>query len=229
MTLSVSTKAAVEVKMALPPFTITGRYDGLAVHVLALVDFIDLKIKPVHWDKLLVIQQKFGQDFNDLLSLMQETRSKASKSAAQTSARRESRLKYGGFLKMRGFRIGLEGMGSNLYLECQDIRSGLDSAANNAWHIGLSNLALSLAPRSGVGKHGPSFNRRHRSAFVIIDIVVSTESRTPESLDAEKRLRISVTKIHAVMQARSINEMSDFVDELHVSHRLNVCTPDDLH
>ncbi|KAF8633289.1 hypothetical protein AX17_004464 [Amanita inopinata Kibby_2008] len=217
MALSVSAKSAMQVKMALPPFTITGRYDGISIHVLALVDFIDLKIKPSHWDKLLVVQQKFGQDINDLLSLMQETRHRHSEATTHLPARREKRLKYGGFLKMRGFRIGLEGAVSTVYLECQDVGSGLDSAAGNAWHITMSNLALSLAPQSAASQRGSGFNRRHRSAFVIIDFMVSTETRSSEtSLSVEKRLRISVTKIHAVMQASSVNEVIDFVNELQV-------------
>ncbi|KAK2463228.1 hypothetical protein APHAL10511_004883 [Amanita phalloides] len=213
-TLSVSAKPAMHVKMALPPFIISGRYDSLSVHVLALVDFIDLKIKPVDWDKLLVVQQKFGQDFNDLLSLMHEASLKRAMHK-QTSEQRETRLKYRGSLKMKGFRVGLEGAASTLYLECRDIGSSLDSATGNAWNLTLSNLALSLAPRR-VHQHGSAFSRRRRSAFVIIDIMVKTESRSAQaSLDVEKGLRISITKIHAVMQASSISEMNDFIDELH--------------
>lgn len=216
MALGVSAKPATQFKLALPPFTISGYYDNLSIHMLAFVDFIDLQIKPADWDKLLVVQQKFGQDFNDLLSLMQEAKSKRAMSR-KTSAQREVRLKYGGYLKMKGFRIGLEGMTSTLYLECQDIGSGLDSAAGNAWNLTLSNLALSLAPRSAE-QRGSGFSRRRRSAFVIIDIMVKAESQSVQaSLDVEKNLRITVTKIHAVMQASSISEMNDFIEELRVS------------
>ena len=118
---------------------------------------------------------------------------------------------------MKGFRIGLEGMTSTLYFECQDIGSGLDSAAGNPWSLTLSNLALSLAPRSAE-QRGSGFSRRHRSAFVIIDIMVKAESQSVQaSVDVEKNLRITVTKIHAVMQASSISEMNDFLEELRVS------------
>ena len=216
MALRISAKPSMQFKMALPPFTISGHYDGLSVYMLALVDFINLKIKPVDWDKLLVVQQKFGQDFNDLLALMQEANSKRAMSR-KASARREVRLKYRGYLKMKGFRIGLEGMTSTLYLECQDIGSGLNNAAGSAWDLTLSNLALSLAPRS-IEQRGTAFSRRQRSAFVIIDIMVKTESQSVQaSLDVEKHLRIAVTKIHAVMQASSISEINDFIDELQVT------------
>lgn len=118
---------------------------------------------------------------------------------------------------MKGFRIGLEGMTSTLYLECQDIGSGLNNAAGSAWDLTLSNLALSLAPRS-IEQRGTAFSRRQRSAFVIIDIMVKTESQSIQaSLDVEKHLRIAVTKIHAVMQASSISEINDFIDELQVT------------
>lgn len=216
MALSISAKPSMQFKMALPPFTISGHYDSLSVYMLALVDFINFKIKPVDWDKLLVVQQKFGQDFNDLLSLMQEASSKRAISR-KASAQREARLKYRGYLKMKGFRIGLEGMTSTLYLECQDIGSGLNNAAGSAWDLTLSNLALSLAPRS-IEQRGTAFSRRQRSAFVIIDIMVKTESQSVQaSLDVEKHLRIAVTKIHAVMQASSISEINDFIDELQVT------------
>ena len=216
MALRISAKPSMQFKMALPPFTVSGHYDSRSVYMLALVDFINLKIKPVDWDKLLVVQQKFGQDFNDLLSLMQEASSKRAMSR-KASAQREVRLKYRGYLKMKGFRIGLEGMSSTLYLECQDISSGLNNVSGSAWDLTLSNLALSLAPRS-IEQSGTAFSRRQRSAFVIIDIMVKTESQGVQaSLDVEKHLRIAVTKIHAVMQASSISEMNDFVDELQVT------------
>ncbi|PFH51536.1 hypothetical protein AMATHDRAFT_74889 [Amanita thiersii Skay4041] len=212
--ISVSARPSTHLKMALPSFTITGRYDGLSVHVLALIDFIEVKIKPSHWDKLLMVQQKFGQDFNDLLSLMQERKLKRA-STVEEPALREHKLRYGGFLKMRGFRIGLEGMTSTVYLQCQDIGSGLDSAAGNSWHVTLSNLALSLVPRSTVTHPGSSFNRKQGSAFVVIDFMISAESGSSDtSLSIENRLRVSVTKIHAVMQPSSINEVGEFVDEI---------------
>ena len=213
-----STRARLE----LPRLSLTGHYDGSCIHTLALFDFFNIKVKPSHWDTLLAVQQKFGHDFNDLVSLIQETRLKQSAPSTQkfTPSNKNS-WKYNGFLKVRGFCIGLEGLSSTVFLECLDVGGGINNNNGRAWHIALSDLALSLAPRAAIDPRQSAFNRRHRSAFVIIDFHTSAGSRSADRLPSEV-LQIAVTKIHAVMQPSSIGETGDFVDYLQVMPSLHI-------
>jgi len=178
------------------------------------VEFFQFIIKPSHWDTLLVVQQKFGQDFNDLVNLVEQTRQKRAAPVQQRPIVSTS-SNYCGFLKMRGFRIGLEGVSSTLFLECVDIGGGINNDCGRAWNVGLSDLALSLAPHADGGALASSFNRNHRSAFVIIDFQISAGTRSAEGVEGQA-LRISATKIHAVMQPSSIGEIGDFIDHLQV-------------
>ncbi|EAU91786.1 hypothetical protein CC1G_04554 [Coprinopsis cinerea okayama7 len=196
------------VRLQLPPMSVAGDYDGSCVRTLALVEFIELKVKPSHWDTLLAVQQKFGQDFNDFLNLVQETRQ--NRPAPEPKPNPGPSINYGVFVKMKGFRVGLEGLSSTLYLECVDIRGGLNNANGVSWDIGLTGLALSLAPRA-LG--GLPYNRQQRSAFVSIDFKV-TGGDNNRGISLVKTLDLSVTKIHAVMQASSIGEVGDFIDHL---------------
>lgn len=202
-------------KLELPTVSISGRYSESVLYTLACVDFFHIVVKPSHWDTLLAVQQKFGQDFNDLVSLVEETRRKRVTPSIKKPASATSLLKYSAFLKMKGFRVGLEGISSTLFLECDDIGGGINNDSGRAWNIGLSDLALSLAPRIGKGNEKYGFNRNHRSAFVIIDFQASAGSRTLQDVNGQS-LRLSVTKIHAVMQPSSIGEIGDFIDHLQV-------------
>ncbi|KAF6761220.1 hypothetical protein DFP72DRAFT_34729 [Ephemerocybe angulata] len=195
------------VRLALPPISLAGHWDGTCIHTLALVEFIDLKVKPSHWDTLLAVQQKFGQDFNDLVDLMQKTRAKQPSSPKPAKS---TPLQYGAFIKMKGFRIGLEGLSSTLSLECLDIRGGVNNSNGLSWDLALTGLTLSLAPRaSGSIQH----TRKQRSAFVTIDFkVIGSNHIDSESLI--QNLDLAVTRVHAVMQPSSIGEVGDFIDHL---------------
>jgi len=207
------------VKLVLPSVSITGHFDGTSVYALALIDFAELKVKPSHWDTLLAVQQKFGQDFNDLVILVQETHSRRSAtSTKKPSIRLHSALKYTIFLKIRGFRVGLEGRSSAILLECLDIGGGVNNVAGLAWNVDLSDLAFSLAPRTAVGRQS-GFNRKHCSAFVIVDFRISAGTETLEA-STHKVVQVSITKIHAVMQPSSIGEVGDFIDHLQVTRTL---------
>lgn len=200
------------VKLVLPPISLAGNSDGRAVQTLVLFDYIELKVKPSHWDTLLAVQQKFGQDFNDLVALVQKTRRQESTSISGASSNKIN-LQYEGHLKMKGFRIGLEGISSTVLLECQDINGEISNAHGWSWDLGLSDLALSLAPRVNSGRR-TAFNRNHKSAFVIIDFSFHGSA---SDTNRDKVLRLSMTKIHAVMQPSSIGEFGDFLDNLQVS------------
>ncbi|KAG7440025.1 uncharacterized protein BT62DRAFT_646663 [Guyanagaster necrorhizus] len=201
------------VKLGLPPLSLSGRFDGSCIRAILLAEFLELKVKPSHWDTLMAVQQKFGQDFNDLLALVQETRLKQTYSAPQKPVTAISSTKVVLAVKINGFRIGLEGLSSTVYLECKDISGGLDDMSGRAWSMTLSGLALSLAPLAALEPRSTSFSRDHRSAFVTTDFKIMSRSRTDETILGDT-LQISVTKIHAVMQPSSIGEVGDFIDDM---------------
>ncbi|KAK0212569.1 hypothetical protein DFS33DRAFT_1370154 [Desarmillaria ectypa] len=201
------------VKLELPSLSLSGRFDGSCIRAILLAESLELRVKPSHWDTLMAVQQKFGQDFNDLLALVQENRFKQSHSAPRKPVAAISSTKFVVAVKMNGFRIGLEGLSSTVYLECKDINGGLDDMSGRTWSVTLSGLALSLAPLAPLELHSTSFSRDHRSAFVTIDFKVVSRSRTDQTALGDT-LQISVTKIHAVMQPSSIGEVGDFIDEM---------------
>ncbi|KAG6911117.1 hypothetical protein DXG01_003857 [Tephrocybe rancida] len=223
VTLSISSKPnarneepGTRVKLMLPPLSATGRYDRAGIHTIVLIDFVELKVKPSHWDTLLVVQQKFGQDFHDLVTLVQETNvHRTTPEAPNTSRNPQVPLLYSAFVKMRGFRIGLEGPASTVYFECLDISGGINNSTGLTWNVGLSDLAFSLASPAASRPSHPGFDRNHHSAFVIIDFKIDARN---ELLDGttSTMIQVLVTKMHAVTQPSSIGEVGDFIDHLQV-------------
>jgi hypothetical protein len=204
-------------KVDLPSMTVTGTYENRGVHVLISAGFFSFIVKPSYWDTLLSVQQKFGNDINDLLHVLADARTKRPSSQGPAKSQpfpSQSLLRSGAF-KAKGFRIGLEGHSSTLFLECQDISGSLTDGESkgkgNFWQLNAIGLALSLAPRFyAVMKSEPGrFDGNRRSAFVQIDCKAEVDHRT-----AQKLLRIKVYKIHAIMQPSSIGEIGDFIDHL---------------
>ncbi|KAF5393264.1 hypothetical protein D9757_000624 [Collybiopsis confluens] len=200
------------VKLEFPSFLLSGHFNESSIRIMSVIRRLDLKVKPSYWDTILAVQQKFGQDFNDLLSVVQQTRTKRSQTSQSSQAPSPSsaRTEISVFAKMEGFRIGFEGRSSVLYLECPGIRAKFEGEPERAWSVTVTDLALSLAPRSSVKPQSFGFDRHKRSAFVIIDFKVLSKSRASKG----EVLEVAITKIHAVMQPSSIGEMGDFIDDL---------------
>jgi hypothetical protein len=118
---------------------------------------------------------------------------------------------------MKGFRIGLEGPSSVLFLECQDIGGGMQEDYGRSWELSVQDLALSLAPRTHSESGLHSFDRINRTAFVSIDFRISTIQSPPSSTHT---LDITVTKVHAVMQPSSIGQLGDFLDHIQAELKL---------
>lgn len=191
------------VKFILPALTLTGHQSKGGIELLGALDFVNIMIKPTHIDTLLVVQQKFGQDFTDLLDLIRETRQKHSAVSKPTRATGIPG-KFIVHVNVKGFRLGLEGPSSVFHLECQDVWGDIGKENDKSeWKVQLRNLALSLAPHTGVASHEYGFDVNEKSAFVIIDITASANDGV---------LKVSVPKIHAVMQPSSISELGDFID-----------------
>ncbi|KAK7053326.1 Macrophage colony-stimulating factor 1 receptor [Paramarasmius palmivorus] len=212
---SPDTHAETVMKLKLPSIFLSGQTESRRLDAIALMQYVEFKIKPSHWDTLLGVQQKFGQDFNDLLALVHESRIKQPKpSQDRKQAPMQQAQHFSIFLQMEGFRVGFEGLSSVLYLECPGIRGRFDTLPHQMWSVDVSDLALSLAPRTAMGPRTTTFDRKRRSAFVVIDFKVTGSTRDEAKGDLTKNLKMSVTKIHAVMQPSSIGEIGDFVDEI---------------
>ncbi|KAI0958666.1 hypothetical protein AcV7_004416 [Taiwanofungus camphoratus] len=200
--------ANAQIRLELPAFTLKANYDETGVQGLAVVEFFQITIRPSDWDTILSVQQKSGQDFYDLLHLIDETHQRRPLSTKSVTSQ-ENSLRFIGSLRMRGFRIGLEGLSSTVFLECDDISGGIENNSDLSWQIKLSDLALSLDSRSNIQA---ILDRGHRSAFVTIDFKADMRSQSAHS--HAQHLQIAVTKVHAVLQPTSIGELGDFVDHL---------------
>ena len=209
------------VKFAIPMISVQGKFDGSEVQAMVLVEFFDLTFRPSHWDTVLTVQQKFGQDFSDLISLVNEKRTvttpKTEPDSLSPGPPPSPRIKLGGVVKMKGFRIGLQGPSSVLFLECRNIGGGMQENYGRSWKLSVQDLALSLAPKTHSESGLYSFDRINRTAFVSIDFHVST-SQSPSS--SAHTLDITVTKVHAVMQPSSIGQLGDFLDHIQAELKL---------
>jgi hypothetical protein len=212
------------VRLNIPTILVTGRQDGTTVTVHASMDQLHVTVKPSHLDTVLTVQQKFGQDFSDLMALIQRTRQERASSGIPsppvTTApeKRVSSIKYHVYAKMRGLRIGLRGARSTLLFECEDIKGGLDDEVGAKWQLRLSDVALSVAPRENGKISRQSFTRTQRSAFVAIDLNATGEDRPEPS--PGKVLRVELSKVHAVLQPSSIAEIADFINDLQTELRV---------
>lgn len=119
-------------------------------------------------------------------------------------------MKFHGSFKMKGLRIGLEGLTTTVFLECEDISGGLGNHSHSLWHVKLSDLSLSLASRLSLSDRA---DRDRRSAFVRVDFEAHMQRKPNTSVP---HLEVSVAKVHAVMQPSSIGELGDFIDHLQV-------------
>ncbi|KZV70698.1 hypothetical protein PENSPDRAFT_752360 [Peniophora sp. CONT] len=209
-----SSPAAMKLKLDLPSFTFTGYYEKRGIHFLASVGLFNATVKPKHWDMLLAVQKKFGTDFDDLVHVLADARRKRHSATTPVGPHPDTHPTVPAFVvhsasvKMKGFRIGLDGQTSTMLFECQDIHGGLDSGVIRSWNVYVSGLALSLAPRTTKFKKAAPFSRHHRSAFLIIDFKVAMG----EKGTGEKDVRVVVDRIHGVLQPSSIGEIGDFVD-----------------
>lgn len=204
----------VRIKLPLPTFTATGHFSGSQVDGLILVESFAANVKPSHWDTLLTVQQKFGQDFNDLVSLVAERRSQhqtPSKATPQSTS--PALLRYNVLARMKGFCVGLEGVSSTVLLECDYAGGALARNERGlTGHFEIADLSLSLAPLTKL-QTPHVFDRGRRSAFVIIGVRVGINDmnrRRGQVVD------LLISKIHAVMQPSSIGQLGDFVDHLQV-------------
>jgi hypothetical protein len=211
----------VVIKIALPSFHSSGVYSEMNLEASASVHSFNVILKPKFVDDFLVIQQKFGSDFNDILDLITETRgSKPAFRSSSTAQQASSSFAYRLAVELEGFRIGIEGPTSTQYLDSSTIHGKIfhnTTLSRLQWHIIVSNLALSLAHHSDLLATRTNFDRKYRSAYMVIDMDANNfiDSRSPD-VSGPEYLNVRIRKVHATMQAAAMGELGDIIDHVQV-------------
>lgn len=206
----------LSIRLPLPSLKVGGNYAHDALQGQIVLGFFSIALKPQYVDDILAVQQKFGSDFNDLLDLFAENRK--TKEHLPVDAEKRSTFPFKASVKLDGLRIALEGPSSTQYLESGTIEGSLmrQKSFNLNWSFAFSSLSLSLAHHSAPHGARYGFDRKYRSAYMILEISANNDEITLSNDTMEAHLNIQVHKIHAVMQAAAIGELGDLIDHVQV-------------
>jgi protein CSF1 len=210
---SAITEADSSVKLELPSFRVSGILQYSTVQATIAIDKFKLMLKPQYMDDILVVQQKFGQDFNDLVDIFTQTTRKTPSKAPSTP------FVYKISGKLDGFSIGIQGPTCIQYLDSPLIRGRIGSTnpSRLQWRIEVNNLALSLVHDTSVGRTRFTDREQYRSAYMVMDCLVHNESpQEVVGLQEMRHLTVSVDKIHALMMPAAVAELGNLVDYVQV-------------
>lgn len=208
-----STQRVPKIVLQLPSVSTSGSFSSEGSGFLISVGFLEMKIKPSHWDVILSVQQKFGQDFNDLLHILEDAGKKLPSSTDARPSPKKPNLPFHVAAKFEGFKIGLQGISSTQFLECVDIDATVTNRGSPHWHVNLTDLALYLSPKSLSRQKLAVVDRGQLPVLVSVDFQVNNHTSLE---DRHHHFRINVTKLHAILQAHLMNSIGDFVDHLQV-------------
>jgi hypothetical protein len=200
------------VKLALPSLRLEGIIQSDHIQASLVVDHFRLMLKPQYVDDILVVQQKFGSDFNELIDVFAYNRPKK----PQNSRESLSSPTFDIAVKLEGFKIGIQGPTSTQYLQCPMVSALYQSltSSGSRWHLDVKGLELSL-----VHDVRPLSSKRYReeynSASMSLDCVVHNEV-PKEALESIEYLTINVSRVHALMAPAAISELGDLVDHVQV-------------
>ncbi|KAI5121559.1 hypothetical protein M0805_000740 [Coniferiporia weirii] len=201
--------------LGLPSLSASGAFSDEEDNLLVSVGYLRVTVKPSHWDALLSVQQKFGQDFNDLLLIVGETRRKrVSPTSPKVLPSQKKSKPYNVIGKFEGFTIGLEGPSSTqfLFLECEDIDASVSNTQPLQYQFTLSDLALYLSPKP-LDRGIVDSSRNQLPVLISVDLQVTSYRPSPPE-NPQPRLLVDVSKFHAVLQAHMMGDIGDFIDHL---------------
>ncbi|KAF8325178.1 uncharacterized protein EI90DRAFT_3157032 [Cantharellus anzutake] len=204
---------APAVKLGLPSCRLTGVLEGTRVHATLLIDRFKLMLKPKYVDDILTVQQKFGNDFNDLLDLVTGPHTNLVKRPAPL----RKKLTFHLNIQSKGFAIGLRGPTSVQSLEAPLARATVRSASRRGlqWLAEAKGLNLSLEHDTSLPFSSSKYVEPYTSAFMTLDCSVHNEVYPTGSDAADtQHLSISVDKVHALMVPAAISELGNLVDHV---------------
>lgn len=202
------------IKFALPSLRLSGISKGRTVQASLVIDHFQLMLKPQYMDDILVVQQKFGTDFNELVDVFASN--KKSVRAKTATTKRASLLSLDATVKLEGFTIGIQGPSSIQYLQSPHLsasyRTGVGSGS--LWNLNVKELELSL-----VHNLYPLRSQHHveqyNSASMSLDCVIHNEPPLDFDEDVEY-LTITVSRVHALMAPAAISELGNLIDHVQV-------------
>lgn len=212
-------KKLPKISLQLPSADASVTTTAKSTDALVVIDVLDVTIKPSHWDSLLSVQQKFGQDFNDLLAILGDSRQarlrRPSISTRPATPNTNMFKPFAVAAKFKGFRIGFEAPSSTGVVECFDIDTSILKSQVSSWKFTLSNLSICLLPGTFKSPKSLLTDRRHMPLLLSIDLGASKDENGTEHM-ASPRLRVSVMRLHGILQAHLLGNIGDFVDHIQV-------------
>ena len=218
----------------LPTFHSLVELSNKQLNVLASLERISISLTADVLDSVLAVQSRFEHDIDELLSVLAKRKARKAGSAGAVNLESEMFREIGTPWKaqvaLRGINLSLKGplatqsIGADLvgvYVQ-QDIG---DEGKTTFWDVKASNLALSLAQRTGYASPSLSilgeaakFDRNYRLAYFVLDVeagnTVSEVSELPSLVDNKEasHLHINLAKLHAVMQTAAIEALDDLIE-----------------
>ena len=204
--------SAPAVKLELPPCRLSGVLEGSRIHASLLVDQFNFMLKPKYVDDILTVQEKFGNDFNDLLDLISGSRTNLRNKAVSSQTSLSFRLE----VQSKGFTIGIRGPSSVQYLEAPLIKASIRimGARGLQWLMEAKGLKLSLMH---------DHDKLYISAYMTLDCIAHNETPpvATDGTDAQY-LTIKIDRVHALMMPAAISELGNLIDHVQVCPFLTV-------
>ncbi|KAG8964186.1 hypothetical protein FRC03_002130 [Tulasnella sp. 419] len=203
--------SSTSIRLPFPSFKITGSYDGTGIRALSVLGFISFSLKPKFIDDILTVQQHLGNDFNEWLDLYADTRRRPSSETVEPGPTFVMPFKVEA--RFDGFRVALEGPSSTQFVDAAAVIGELKREQGPVlrWAFKVTSLSLSLAHHSIPHSNRPMFDRKYRSAYMIVEFDANNHSAS-DTDNVLQHLNIRIQRVHAVFQAAALGELGDLVD-----------------
>ncbi|KAF8320822.1 hypothetical protein DL93DRAFT_2163795 [Clavulina sp. PMI_390] len=198
------------VKFGLPSLRLSGVWEGNSLEAALIVDHVRIMLKPQYMDDILVVQQKFGTDFNEIIDVLASNSSTAKTNVSQPKSPRRITIEAG--VRLEGFTIGIQGPTSTQYLLSPEMSASYRSSPSTGthWRLNLQKLELSLV-------HNMRALHRQREQYNSASMSLNCYIHNDAPVDADEGveyLTISISQVHAVMAPAAISELGNLIDHV---------------
>lgn len=203
------------ISLGLPAFEAAGNCDGGRVQSHAIIDKFYIHLKPKYMDDILVVQHNLGTHFYDVLDLVSQNRPKRSPASPNNGFQ----IQYDVAFMLRGFRVDIDGPSVVLDLTSAEMTGTARNEPNLLWNFTVTSLALGLSHRSIQKRVASEFDRRFRTAYMVLDMKARSLSSSVSRNNAPTRhvLQLQISRMHAIMSPNSIGELGDLIDHIQAS------------